>query len=77
MPGAQQSGAMSTHKQIQGNRANALLSTGPTSLEGKVNSSLNAVRTGLTGRTVLLPSEDAALYTAHVERFFKKFSGRR
>jgi hypothetical protein len=74
MPGAQQSGAMSTDKQIEANRANALLSTGPTSPEGKAKSSLNAVKTGLTGRTVLLPSEDAALYTAHLERFFKRFS---
>src|SRR5215471_5252297 len=32
-------------------------------------SSLNALKTGLTGRTVLLPSEDAALYEAHLARF--------
>ena len=65
---------MSTDKQIEANRLNAELSTGPTSPEGKAKSSLNAVKTGLTGRTVLLPSEDAALYTAHIERIFKNFS---
>src|SRR5947209_7633537 len=56
-------------KRLAANRANAQLSTGPTTSEGKAKSSLNAVKTGLTGRTVLLPSEDAALYEAHVERF--------
>ncbi len=57
---------MSTPAQIAANQANAQLSTGPTSAPGKAKSSLNAVKTGLTGRTVLLPSEDAALYEQHV-----------
>jgi hypothetical protein len=48
------------------NTANAELSTGPTSPEGKAKSSLNALKTALTGRTVLLPSEDAAAYAQHV-----------
>src|SRR3954464_371903 len=38
----------------------------------EAKSSLNAVKTGLTGRTVLLPNEDAAAYEAHVERFGKE-----
>jgi hypothetical protein len=61
--------ALSSERRLAANRANALLSTGPTMPEGKAKSSLNAVKTGLTGRTVLLPSEDAAAYQAHVERF--------
>src|SRR5437588_4214930 len=65
---------MSSDKQIEANRLNAELSSGPKSPAGKAKSSLNAVKTGLTGRTVLLPSEDAALYTTHIERIFKKFS---
>ena len=36
-------------------------------------SSLNALKTGLTGRTVLLPSEDAALYEAHLARFREQY----
>jgi hypothetical protein len=56
-------------RRLAANRANALLSTGPKTPEGKAKSSLNAVKTGLTGRTVLLPSEDAAAYEAHLERF--------
>ncbi len=58
---------MSTDAQIAANRRNAQLSTGP-SESGKAASSLNALKTGLSGRTVLLPSEDAAAYTAHVAR---------
>ena len=64
---------MSTQAQLAANRANAQLSTGPTSPEGKSKSSLNAVKTGLTGRTVLLPSDDAAAYQAHVDRILAQW----
>jgi hypothetical protein len=50
--------------QLAANRANAQHSTGPTSPEGKAKVSLNAVKTGLTGRTVLLSSEEAEPYKA-------------
>src|SRR3954466_9534281 len=63
------SSTLPSERRLAANRANALLSTGPTTSEGKAASSLSAVKTGLTGRTVLLPSEDAALYEAHGERF--------
>ncbi len=59
--------------QLAANRANSLLSTGPTSPEGKAKSSLNAVKTGLTGRTVLLPADDAAAYQKHLDRFFNRY----
>jgi regulator of protease activity HflC (stomatin/prohibitin superfamily) len=55
--------------QLSANRANAQLSTGPRTENGKRISSLNAVSTGLTGQTVLLPSDDAAYYERHVQRF--------
>ncbi len=55
---------------LAANRANAQLSTGPTSSDGKAKSSLNAVKTGLTGRTVLLPTDDSAAYQHYVENFF-------
>src|SRR5690242_3583684 len=51
------------------NQANAQLSTGPRSEEGRAKSSLNAMKTGLTGRTVLLPSDDTAAYDRHVAAF--------
>jgi len=68
---AQQSTEISDAR-LAANRANAQLSTGPTSPDGKAKSSLNAVRTGLTGRTVLLPGDDAALYEAHVSNFMQR-----
>ncbi len=51
------------------NQANAQLSTGPRTPEGQAKSSLNAVKTGLTGRTVLLPSDNTAEYDRHVAAF--------
>lgn len=59
--------------QLAANRANAQLSSGPTSPTGKAKSSLNAVKTGLTGRTVLLPGDDAAQYEQHVRGYFDEF----
>lgn len=56
--------------QLQANRRNAQLSTGPKTAEGKSTASKNALKTGLTGRTVLLPNEDAALYERHLQSFF-------
>ncbi len=64
---------MSTPAQLAANQANAQLSTGPTSTTGKAKSSLNAVKTGLTGHTVLLASDDAELYQAHLDRFTKRY----
>ena len=64
---------MATDAQIAANQKNAQLSSGPTSDTGKAKSSLNAVKTGLTGRTVLLPGDDAGFYEAHVADFFKRF----
>jgi hypothetical protein len=58
--------------QLAANRANSQLSTGPKTPEGKAKSSLNAVKTALTGRTVLLPTDDAAAYQQHVSDFFKE-----
>jgi len=46
---------MASPNQLAANRANAQLSAGPTSSEGNAKISHNALKTGLTGRTVLLP----------------------
>jgi hypothetical protein len=59
--------------QLEANRANSQLSTGPRSEQGKAKSSLNAIKNGLTGRTVLLRGDDAALYERQVSRFFAEF----
>ena len=64
---------MASAAQAAASRINGALSHGPTSDSGKATSSLNALKTGLTGRTVLLPSEDAALYEAHLARFREQY----
>jgi len=51
------------------NRANAQLSTGPRTQEGKQRSSLNALRHGLTGQIVVMPTEDLQAYQRHVASF--------
>src|SRR5215472_12585338 len=51
------------------NRQNASQSTGPITPEGKRRASLNALRHGLTGQTVVLPEEDMAAYQKHCAQF--------
>jgi hypothetical protein len=55
---------MTSLKQIEANRRNALKSTGPTTPEGKQRSRCNAVRHGLTAETVIATLEDAEDYQA-------------
>jgi hypothetical protein len=55
---------MSSLKQIEANRRNALKSTGPTTPEGKERSRSNAIRHGLTAETVIAALEDAEDYRA-------------
>ncbi|MBV9034075.1 MAG: hypothetical protein JO182_06240 [Acidobacteriaceae bacterium] len=68
------SAVLTSERRLAANRANAQLSTGPTTPEGKAKSSLNAVKTGLTGRTVLLPSEDAEAYETHLLQYLDRFA---
>lgn len=50
------------------NRQNASHSTGPKTKAGKKRSSLNGLRHGLTGHTILLPTEDLAAYLDFTEK---------
>jgi hypothetical protein len=60
--------------QLNANRANAQMSSGPTTPAGKAISRFNAVKTGLTGRTILLTAEDAPLYEQHRDRLFDQYA---
>ena len=60
-------------QRAQISRDNALKSTGPITHAGKAISSLNAVKTGLTGRTVLLHSDDADVYRQHLAAYAKEY----
>jgi hypothetical protein len=64
---------MSSQAQFTANRANAQFSTGPTSTAGKAKVSLNAVKTGLTGRAIVLPTEEAAQYEALMLAYQKRY----
>jgi len=60
--------------QLAANRANAQSSTGPKTEQGKLVSSHNALKTGLTGRTIVLPTDDVAAYQSLVALINKKFA---
>jgi hypothetical protein len=66
-------GATLSEAQLAANRENAQKSSGPTTDEGKANIRLNALKTGLTGRTVCLPGDDAALYQSLILSYEKLF----
>ncbi len=55
------------------NRENAQHSTGPKTAEGKQRSSLNALRHGLTGQIVVMPTEDLAAYQLHLASFTDEY----
>src|SRR5579863_2975220 len=56
--------SMPSPAQYAANKLNALLSPGPTSPQGRIRSSVNALRHGLTARVVVLPTEDMNAYKA-------------
>jgi hypothetical protein len=61
---------MTSFRQIEANRRNALRSTGPKTGEGKQRASQNAVRHGLTAETVIIPLEDADDYQNNATESF-------
>ena len=58
---------MSSLKQIEANRRNALKSTGPITPEGKEHSRRNALRHGLTSETVIAALEDQEDYQGRIQ----------
>src|SRR5712672_2016414 len=58
------------------NKANAQKSTGPRTAAGKQRSSLNALRHGLTGHTIVLPTEDQSAYQRHSQAFLDEYQAK-
>jgi hypothetical protein len=57
----------------QTNKENAKHSTGPKTKAGKQRSSLNALRHGLTGQLVVMPTEDLEAYQRHLKSFADEY----
>jgi len=64
---------MATLRQTAANRRNALLSTGPTSDEGKARSRVNALKHGLAGAGVVLPDEEAQAVALRAQEWRDRF----
>jgi hypothetical protein len=64
---------MATPNRSEINRANSQHSTGPKTEAGKQRSSLNALRHGLTGQIVVMPTEDLRAYQSHLESFTDEY----
>ena len=64
---------MSSDAQINANRENAKLSTGPTSLDGRRKVAMNAMKHNFTGQTCLVHEHEVADYKKHFESFRKEY----
>jgi hypothetical protein len=65
---------MSRPHRVEINRANSQHATGPKTHAGKKKSSLNALRHGLTGQIVVMPSEDLEAYRSHLKSFNDEYT---
>jgi hypothetical protein len=63
---------MSSLRQIEANRRNAQKSTGPTSVTGKAASSMNALKTGIYAKSLVLPSERLADLENLIEEYYQR-----
>jgi hypothetical protein len=64
---------MATPAQITANRANAQMSTGPRSVEGKSVSRFNALKHGMDAASIVIPGEDPADYEALAAHYHQEF----
>ena len=63
---------MSTQRQIEANRRNAQKSTGPTSVTGKAISSMNALKSGIHAKSLVLPSEKLADLEQLIDDYYRR-----
>ncbi|MBV9156143.1 MAG: hypothetical protein JO097_07760 [Acidobacteriaceae bacterium] len=59
--------ALSPERRAEINRQNALHSTGPCSIEGKLASSRNSLKHGLASGALIIPGEDPAAFEALIQ----------
>src|ERR1017187_3581798 len=64
-----QESEMSTLRQIEANRRNARKSPGPASVTGKAVSSMNALKTGIHAKSLILPTEKLADLEELIEEY--------
>jgi hypothetical protein len=64
---------MSTLSQIEANRRNAKKSTGPRTLQGKAESRLNALQTGIYAQSMIIQGEDPAQLEALTEDYIRQY----
>src|SRR5690242_18812739 len=57
---------MATPRQVEANRRNAQLSTGPVTEEGKARSRSNALKHGLAAETLLMPGDESGALTTRI-----------
>ena len=65
---------MTSPKQIEANRKNATLSTGPISEQGKQVAQMNALRHGLTAKQVVIEGEDPEELDRLLKALFNQYS---
>jgi hypothetical protein len=63
---------MSSQRQIEANRRNAQKSTGPTSVTGKAVSSMNALKSGIHAKSLVLPSEKLADLEQLIDEYYQR-----
>ena len=64
---------MATLKQIQANRRNSKLSTGPASPEGKAAIRMNALQTGIDAQSQIITGEDPEALERLTARYYDRF----
>ena len=63
---------MASQAQIAANRRNAQKSTGPTSVTGKAVSSMNALKSGIHAKSLVLPSEKLADLEQLIDEYYRR-----
>jgi hypothetical protein len=64
---------MATIKQIQANRLNSQKSTGPRSVEGKLRSAQNALKSGIDAESLIIRGEDRAALETLTQEYVERF----